>query len=228
MQLFGAIFDWDGVIIDSSRQHEVSWDMIAAEIGRELPEDFFKKSFGMKNSHIISKMLEWADKQDEINRLGDRKEELYREIIVKEGIEPLAGVREFLESLKENNIPCAIASSTPRENIDCIIDTLGFGEYFSEIISAEDVLRGKPDPEVFLLAGAHLGFPPERCVVFEDAHVGIEAARAAGMKVVAVETTHPAETLKDADNIVKRLDELSVAELSEWTNGKNNSNGKKE
>jgi beta-phosphoglucomutase family hydrolase len=223
---FGAIFDWDGVIIDSSRQHEISWNMIAAEIGRELPENFFKKSFGMKNPHIISRMLEWADKQDEITQLGNRKEELYREIIVKDGIEPLAGVREFLDSLKEGNIPCAVASSTPRENIDCIIDTLGFGEYFSEIISADDVLRGKPDPEVFLLAGAHLGYPPNRCVVFEDAHVGIDAARAAGMKVVAVETTHPADTLMEADNIVKRLDELSIAELSGWINGGNHTNGK--
>jgi beta-phosphoglucomutase-like phosphatase (HAD superfamily) len=84
------------------------------------------------------------------------------------------------------------------------------------MVSAEDVTHGKPDPEVFLLAAQKLGMSPNRCVVFEDAHVGIEAARAAGMKVVGVATTHPADALQGADRVVRQLDELSVAELNQW------------
>src|SRR6201989_252332 len=110
----GAIFDWDGVIIDSSSLHEKSWECLAAETGFDLPSDHFKKGFGMKNSFIIPKILKWTEGPDEIRRLSLRKEELYRELVVEHGIEPLPGVTDWLEELRRYGIPCAIGSSTER------------------------------------------------------------------------------------------------------------------
>jgi beta-phosphoglucomutase family hydrolase len=210
---WAAIFDWDGVIVDSSRQHEAGWEVLAAEAGRGLPPGFFLKSFGMKNQTVIPELLGWTQDPAEIERLSRRKEALYREFISRDRIAPLPGVIPFLDQLKAAGVPCAVASSTPRENIECVMDTLGLREYFQAIVAAEDVHRGKPDPEVFLLAARKLGSRPERSVVFEDAHVGVAAARNAGMNVVALATTHPAESLRGADRVVRCLDGLTLEEI---------------
>lgn len=213
-QSLGAIFDWDGVIVDSSRAHEKAWELLGLETGRSLPEGHFKRSFGRKNDEIIPQILGWPVSAAEILRLGRRKEELYRQVLREQGIAPLPGVREFLTSLKAAGIPCVVGSSTERLNIDTIMAGIGLGEYFSAIVSADDTTRGKPDPQVFLLAAQRIGVPPENCAVFEDAFAGLEAARAGGMKAIGVATTHPAEKLRPhADRVVSRLDEVTVAEL---------------
>jgi beta-phosphoglucomutase family hydrolase len=210
---FAAIFDWDGVIVDSSAHHEESWERLALEIGKALPENHFKKGFGMKNEVIIPKLLDWTDDPQLIHCWSLHKEELYRIIVKERGLEALPGVREWLVQLKNNRIPCAIGSSTHRLNIETALDILGLHEYFQVIVTAEDVHHGKPDPEVFLLAAERLNTPPDRCVVFEDAFVGIEAAHRGGMKVVAVATTNPAETLGAADFLVHRLSDILLQEL---------------
>jgi beta-phosphoglucomutase family hydrolase len=211
---WGAIFDWDGVIIDSSAHHEESWERLAAETGYSLPPGHFKRGFGMKNEKIIPDLLAWSFDPDEIHRLSLRKEELYREIVKEWGIAPLPGVVVWLDRLRDQGIPCAIGSSTHRLNIETGLSILGFRERFASVVTAEDVHHGKPDPEVFLTAAARIGVAPQRCVVFEDALVGIEAAHRGAMQVVAVATTNPIELLKAADFAVHRLDELSVAELA--------------
>ena len=213
---WAAIFDWDGVIIDSSRQHEESWERLSREIGKPLPEGHFKAGFGRKNEFIIPHLLNWEDREVEVRRLSLRKEALYREIVRERGLEPLPGVRTWLDRLAASGIPCAVGSSTHRENIEAALEMLGFREYFSKIVTSEDVSHGKPDPEVFLKAAEKLGMPPARCVVFEDAHVGIEAAQRAGMRVVAVATTNPIADLGKADRAVHQLDELQPADLAQW------------
>jgi beta-phosphoglucomutase family hydrolase len=213
---WAALFDWDGVVIDSSRQHEKSWHALAEEERRDLPPGFFLRSFGMKNEKIIPELFHWTTEAGEIRRLSLRKEALYREIIRREHIAALPGVRRLLDELRGGGIPCAIASSTPRANIDAVIEDLGLTGYFEAVVAGEDVTHGKPHPEVFLLAASKLNMPPERCVVLEDAHVGIEAGKAAGMKVVAVATTHAKETLEGADLVLERLTELKLASLEQW------------
>jgi len=210
----GAIFDWDGVVIDSSSHHEESWERLAAETGFVLPPDHFKKGFGMKNTFIIPKLLKWAEAADDVRRLSLRKEELYRAIVVERGIEPLPGVTGWLDELRRHGIPCAIGSSTERLNIETILNVIGIGYYFSAIVSADDVSHGKPDPEVFLTAAQRIGREPARCVVFEDALVGIEAAHRGGMKVIGVATTNPIDAIGTADLAVHRLDELSMDMLA--------------
>jgi beta-phosphoglucomutase family hydrolase len=210
----GAIFDWDGVIVDSSSHHEESWERLARETGFTLPEGHFKKGFGMKNEFIIPNVLHWSKRPEEIQQLSFRKEALYREILLEWGIHPLPGVTEWLAELKRHGIPCAIGSSTHRLNIETILKMLAFKDCFKAIVTAEDVSHGKPDPEVFLTAAERIGLNPSRCIVFEDALVGIEAAHRAGMKVVAVATTNPIEALNAADLAVHRLDELSVEQIA--------------
>ena len=210
---FGAIFDWDGVIIDSSRHHEESWNRLSAETALPLSPGHFKKGFGMKNEYIIPNVLHWTDDPDLVHRYSLRKEELYREVVLEWGISPLPGVTEWLKELQKHQIPCALGSSTHRENIETGVKLLGFGAFFQAIVTADDVSHGKPDPEVFLLAAKRIGTDPAQSVVFEDTLVGIEAAHRGGMKAVAVATTNPAELLSDADVVVHRLDELRVEQL---------------
>ena len=208
-----AIFDWDGVIIDSHDQHERSWAMLAGEEKNPLPEGFFKQSFGMRNEAIIPRFFsDWTDTNSprEIARLADRKEHLYRELVRAEGIEPLPGVCQLLSSLRDAGIRCSIGSSTPRANIDAIMAAIGLGGDFNAITASEDVTQGKPDPEVFLKAAAKVGGVPERSVVFEDAHVGIEAGLAANMKVIAVATTHPAASLGKAHLVCEDLSGITA------------------
>jgi HAD superfamily hydrolase (TIGR01509 family) len=214
---WGAIFDWDGVIIDSSSHHEESWERLARELERSLPEGHFKAGFGRKNEFIVPEILRWTTDPAEIVTISLRKEALYREVVADRGIDALPGVRTWLERLRDAGVPCAIGSSTHRANIDLSLGLIGLREFFADIVSAEDVTRGKPDPQVFLTAAARIERAPERCVVFEDAYVGLEAARTGGMKCVAVATTHAPEDLRPkSDRVVHRLDELQPADLTGW------------
>jgi len=112
------------------------------------------------------------------------------------------GVRMFVAALIERGIPCAIVSSSPRLNIDVLIDAIGLRSSFVSIVSAEDARRGKPEPDAFLLGAERLALPPQRCVVFEDAPAGVESGCRAGMRVVALTTTHPESELGAAHLIV--------------------------
>jgi beta-phosphoglucomutase family hydrolase len=221
MEDWGALFDWDGVIIDSSRPHEQAWYILAEREGRVCPEGFFPKSFGMKNEKVIPELLKWTNDPAEIHRLSLAKEAIYREIIKKEGVTLLPGVLTWLRKLKERGIKSSIASSTIRENIECALEILKIREYFDAIVSGEDVKHGKPDPEVFLLAAKKIGKKPEECVVFEDAHVGIEAGLKAGMKVVALATTHPPHTLRNAHIVVYSFNDLRLEDIDHLFNAKN-------
>ncbi len=209
---WGAIFDWDGVIVDSSHFHRRSWELLAHEIGRALPPDHFLRGFGMTNETILMELLGWTRAPEVARQWSLRKEEIFRDLVRQNSIQPLPGVERWLGELSRAGVPRIIASSTHRANIEMISQQLRLPP-FAGIVSAEDVTRGKPAPDIFLEAARRLGLPPQRCVVFEDSPAGIQAGRAAGMFVVAVTTTHPAASLPPADWVVGRLDELSVTDL---------------
>jgi len=210
----GVIFDWDGVVIDSSAQHERSWELLAEEIGKPLPEGHFLMGFGKKNNVIIPELLNWSHDPAEISALGERKEELYRELVRASGVHILPGARELLSALIEAGIPRSVGSSTPRSNLDAIFAATGLGALFDAVVCGDDVKNGKPAPDVFLLAANKLGLPPEDCLVIEDAHVGIQAARSAGMLVLAVATTNRLADLQYADAAVQSLSEVTPAFLA--------------
>ncbi|RYD63159.1 MAG: HAD family phosphatase, partial [Verrucomicrobiaceae bacterium] len=126
MPLSAVIFDFDGVVIDSHEAHERSWFMLAEELGQTLTRETFVSTFGRRNESILP-FLGWAkeDDREHIQQLGDRKEVLYREILRAVGIEPLPGVVSLLENLKKEGIPCAIGTSTPRANVECVLELTG-------------------------------------------------------------------------------------------------------
>jgi len=213
---WAAVFDWDGVILDSSRHHEESWERLAREIGKPLPPGHFRRGFGRRNIEIMRDMLGWSQDLEEIDRFSRRKEVLYREVVEEWGIDPLPGVRAWLERLAAKGIPCGIGSSTEEKNVLLGLRKLGLEKFFRTAVTAEHVERGKPAPDVFLEVARRLEVEPARCVVFEDAPAGVEAGRAAGMKVVGVTTTHPGGHLEGVFREVARLDELSVEEVNGW------------
>lgn len=213
--LKGALFDWDGVVVDSSAAHRESWERLAEERGLALPENHFALGFGRKNQVIIPEIYKWATDPEAIEELGHRKEAIYREILIESGLEPLPGAIDLFHELKAAGIPMAVGTSTPLKNVETVIGLIGAAGMFDAIISAEDVSHGKPDPEVFLKGAAALGVEPQDCVVFEDAVYGIEAGLAGGMKVVALTTTHPAAYFDDVQphKIVRDLSQVSISLL---------------
>ena len=211
--LRAVVFDWDGVVVDSSAHHERSWEILATRRGLPLPADHFKRGFGKKNNVIIPD-LGWATAPGDVDALAHEKEEIYRSLVREKGIVPLSGVRELLTALRSKDIPCAIASSTERANLDLPLDLMAMREFFDVIVSGEEVVHGKPDPAVFLLAAERLGIAPADCVVIEDALVGIEAAKRAGMPVLAVATTNPLRALGSADAAVESLLQVTPERLA--------------
>ncbi|MEX2580352.1 MAG: HAD-IA family hydrolase [Verrucomicrobiales bacterium] len=214
----GVIFDLDGVVIDSHDQHRLSWFRLADEIGEPLSDEQFKESFGMRNEKCIPDVFGWTrpGERDRIRELGERKETIYRELLRETPLEPLPGVVALLVSLQEAEIPFSLGSSTARKNIEVCFATTGLDAFFGDrYTGAEDVSRGKPHPDVFLAAAGQIDRRPADCLVIEDAHVGVEAALAGGMKAIAVTTTHLRETFvgTGAVRIVDSLEELDAAAL---------------
>jgi len=209
---WGVLFDWDGVVIDSSSQHERSWELLAVERSLPLPDGHFRAGFGKKNEVIIP-WLGWGDDPLLVTELANRKEELYRYLVAEEGVTILPGAQQLLQSLKDEGVARALGSSTPRDNLDALFAATGLDQFFDAVVSGSDVTEGKPNPEVFLLGAERLGLPPQRCIVIEDAFAGIEAARRAGMKVVGVATTNPINELTICDLAISTLLEVDPGRL---------------
>ena len=199
-----ALWDVDGTLIDSRQYHWLSWKGALAEENFRVTPEQFAASFGRRNDEILRGYFpDYSD--EDIARVGEKKEVVYRRLVRTHGIELLPGVRRWLYSLKVEGWLQAVASSAPLKNLEAIIDVLGLEEYFSAVASAEDVTEGKPDPQVFLVAAAKLGVEPSSCVVVEDAPAGTEAARRAGMRSVGVLNSHGE---LEADIVVRSLEDL--------------------
>ena len=212
----GAIFEWEGVIIDDHPDLEKqAWLALSEEEGKSPPPAFLLNRIeGMKNEQAISEVLCWSRDPSKVRRLTSRKEEIYQELHLQVGIYRLrSGSREFVDVLMAYKIPMALVSTRPRKNLEAAIRDIGIEGVFSVIVAAEDVHRGKPDPEMFVYAAQTLKFIPERCIVFGNSNQTIEAAHDARMKCVAVASKHPVYELGAADLVVRHLDELSVVDL---------------
>ena len=181
-----VLWDLDGTLADSSEYHWRSWQDVLAAEGVRISREQFRATFGWRNSEILRLWLGEDAEGDRIARVGDGKEEAYRAFLRAEGIEPLPGAAEWVRALQAQGWRQAIASSAPRANIEVMVEALHFGSLLDGWLGAEDVSRGKPDPEVFLTGARRLGIPPERCIVVEDAPAGIEGARRAGMRCIGV------------------------------------------
>jgi HAD superfamily hydrolase (TIGR01509 family) len=200
-----VLWDMDGTLLDSTEYHWLAWRAALRVEGITLSYDGFLASFGQRNDTILRGHFGPAIPVAEIERIGDAKEERYRDLVRERGIALLPGVERWLRRLHAEGWRQAIASAAPRANVDTILAIVDAGACFQAIVSAEDVQRGKPDPQVFLVAAERLGVPTARCVVVEDAPPGIEAAHRGGMRAIGVRTSHPG---LEADIAVGTLDEL--------------------
>lgn len=210
----GAIFEWEGVLIEDNPDLEKqAWLALSQEEGKSPPPAFIlRRVEGMKNEQAISEVLCWSRDPAQVRRMADRKEEIYQAL--QGGIYSLrAGSREFVNILMHYNIPMALVSTRPRKTLETAIGTIGIEGHFTVIVAAEDVHRGKPDPEMFVYAAQLLKYIPERCIVFGNSNQTVEAAHDAQMKCVAVASKHPVYELGAADLVVRHLDELSVVDL---------------
>lgn len=201
-----VLWDMDGTLVDSGEYHFLAWREALAAEGIDLSRQRFVQSFGQRNDEILRDHF-GADLPDaEIVRIGGAKEVRYRDLVQTNGIEPLPGVRAWLSRLASGGWRQAIASSAPRQNIETVLAVLDLTALFDATACAEDVQRGKPDPQIYLVAASRLNVETERCVVVEDAPAGVEAARRAEMRVVGVRFTHGD---LDADRVADSLEELA-------------------
>ncbi len=208
----GVIFDMDGVLIDSAKPHFESWKELGRQEGVEFTEKLFKETFGLRNSAIVPKAFGPVS-QKRLHELADRKETLYREI-VRDNAPIVPGAVELIRTLHRHGARLAVGSSAPPENIELVLRIMGITECFTATVSAKDVTRGKPDPQVFRLAAERIGVRPERCVVVEDAPAGIQAAKRAGAKTVAVLIHHQLDAFPGPDMVVQKLVDLTAERIS--------------
>jgi beta-phosphoglucomutase family hydrolase len=200
-----VLWDMDGTLIDSEEFHWISWRDTMANQGIAITREQFLASFGLRNDSVLPRWLGAAATPERIEKIANAKEEMYRHLVRTEGISPLPGVASWLHRLHSQGWLQAIASSAPRANVVAVVEALAVAQFFQGIVAAEDVHRGKPDPEVYLTAAARLGASPDRCIVVEDAVAGIEGARKAGMRSIGV---GPNGKHLPADVVVRSLDLL--------------------
>ena len=209
----GVIFDLDGVLVDTGWAHKRAWYDLAEKEGFRMSDEFFYSTFGMQNYQIIPMLVEGDLPADELDRLSDWKERRYRELIADK-LALSGGASELLHGLRKGGFLLAVGSSAPRANLSLVLQRLGVADYFDVCVTKEHVSKGKPAPDTFLTAAEKLSLPPHRCVVVEDAVQGVQAGKAAGMRVVAVTTTRKRADLAGADIIVDSLSELTAADFA--------------
>ncbi len=207
-----VIFDMDGVLADTGPIHFESWVKMAAEIGVNFTRDMFEQTFGQQSPTITRKLLGPEVDKVIVEKWASLKEQYYREM-VREKLTPLPGVLRIIKELESEGFKLAVGSSGPPENVELLLSQLKIKAYFDVIITAADVKNGKPEPDVFLNAAKILNINPKNCLVIEDAPVGIEAAKRAGMISIALTTTHDKEELLGAQLIIKDLTEINVADI---------------
>jgi beta-phosphoglucomutase len=178
----------DGVLVHSMPLHTLAWERYLAKFGIKV-EDLEQRMHGKRNSELVRDLIDANLPADVVFYHGAEKERLFRELMIADGLARyiIPGVREFLE--RHRAWPKAVASNAEPQNIDFVLDRFDLRRYFPVTVNGMQVARPKPFPDVYLEAARQLNIAPARCIVFEDSPTGVEAARAAGMRAVAVETT---------------------------------------
>ncbi len=209
---FAVIFDMDGVLVHNDRYHLEAWRIFCERHGRKVEYSEITTLFGNTNAQFLRKLINPDVTLEEIERFAVEKEILYRELFDK-FIEPAEGLLSFLNELKKHQIPMAVATSAPTDNLNFVLDRCGIRHYFDKLVDETFVKHGKPDPEIYLKTAELLGFRPNQCIVIEDALFGIEAAQRAGMKVIGLASTLPIEKLSHADLAINTFHELDLKTL---------------
>jgi len=209
----GVIFDMDGVIMDNNKYHEKAWKQFCYNYEIELSdEELHSYVYGRIAKDTLDFIFKKDHSPDQINKYVEEKEITYRKEYVKK-IKLLDGLSNFLEELKSNNVPMALATSAPHGNIEFAFKYLPIKDYFKFILCASDIIRGKPDPEIYIKAIMKLNLPSKQCIVFEDSLSGVKAAVDAKTQVIGVSTTHKAEEMNGVKLVINDFTQINYAKL---------------
>lgn len=210
--LGAVLFDMDGTLIDSMPLHHRSWQLWFAEQGLAFDEaGFFEATAGRTNLEILTDLFPTRTRA-ELDALAWRKEELYREIAATE-LQLIAGAEAICLAARARGLKLAVCTAAPPDNIRVAFDRFGLGELVDTVTSPADGLRGKPHPDIFAEAARRLQADPARCIVFEDAPLGVEAARRAGMAAFALTTSLPASAFESFSNLIGVAADLVAIDL---------------
>lgn len=190
-----VLFDLDGTMVDNMRYHADAWIEMGKKLGHPLTREYIQREFsGRKNEELFPSLLGRPLAAAELERLSEEKEARYRELFAPH-VRLLDGLDAFLDRLIERGIAIGIATAAPAANRDLVLERSGLSRRIHVVVGAEQVQRGKPAPDLFLAAARQLGCQPSTTLVFEDAVLGVQAGRAAGMRVCGVTTSESSDVL---------------------------------
>ncbi len=225
--LRAVIFDFDGVITDSEILHLRAFNRVLARYDIEISiKDYYKKYLGLSDLDFFNALIDKKVLQKPtqgIEYLEKEKTTIFEQLAKTDG-RIIEGVLDFLQMLNQENIPMAICSGALLSEIELVLEQARLRSFFEVIVSAESVKKGKPHPEGFLLTLQKLNqnqqnpVLPDQCIVIEDSHWGLEAAKAAGMHSIAVTNSYDAEQLAMAEKVVTKLCDLNIGDLQELCN----------
>jgi beta-phosphoglucomutase family hydrolase len=218
------IFDMDGTIVDNMAFHTRSWVTFFQRRGKDIDADeFFRTTAGRQGKEIIRSHMGEHLLDDEVATLNHEKEAVYRELYEPHR-KTVTGFDDLIAQAKQRGVALAVATAAPNANITFTLDGLDLRRHFDAVVGAADVPRGKPHPDVFLKAAESVNAAPADCIVFEDAPLGVEAARRAGMRAVVLTTTLPASAFAHFENVIKIVSDFSELTIDDLFAGLNQSN----
>lgn len=215
---YALVFDMDGVIVENHEWHFRAWLEFCHRHGLHLTEEeFYTRIFGGTNHDLLTRLFGNTLTEDEILRMGEEKEAVYRDIYGPHVV-PVPGVVEFIRTSRKNGLRTALATSAPRSNVEFTLGHTGLTGKFDVIVDSSHITHGKPHPEIYLKTASLLRLEPEQCVVFEDSLPGIESAAKAGCKVVGVATTLPPGKISHAGFVIKDFSDTGIisSAISSW------------
>jgi beta-phosphoglucomutase family hydrolase len=206
------IFDMDGTLVATTEADFLAWQRIFKDAGRRLTFEGYFPLLGKKSTDVVYHVLNLQGEEAEKALL--RKMKYFEEIIEEKGITLMPFAEKLLQQLVALPVPVGLATSSRKSKMQLVMEEVELLKYFDVLVSGEEVIHGKPDPEIFLLTAQKLGVDPSQCLVIEDAVSGVKAAKSAGMKCIAVTNTHPADDLVMADLVINDFSELTIQAIS--------------
>lgn len=208
----GVILDMDGTLIESTEADFLAWKWLFADYNVSFTFQEYIPLLGIKSADVMQARLQLHG--DALKNALKKKMEYFKEVVASNGIKPVPFADAFLKNLKTYPVQIALATSSRREKMHLLMEKVNLLQYFDVLVAGEEVQRGKPAPDIFIQAARHMQLDAGKCIVIEDAANGIAAAKSAGMKCIAITTTHAANQLQQADLII---DTFEHANITEWS-----------
>jgi beta-phosphoglucomutase family hydrolase len=211
LHIKGVIFDMDGTLIETTEADYLAWKRVFTDYHKELSfEDYFPL-IGMKSAIVVQSRLSLDE--EETKKALSQKMKYFSEIVTEKGIQVVPYAIKFLKQLKAENLKIALATSSRQEKMNFVLQLTNLTSYFDIIVTGDLVQKSKPAPDIFLKAAEKLQLKPEDCLVVEDAANGVKAAKNAGMKCVAITTTHTEDLLQQADLVINSYEDLDLQKI---------------